>query len=315
MDTDSDSFDCLLECNGLTVGSDFSVVTSLEVFQQPNYRRLVGLDRFVNLQSLEIMHQPIEDIRPIASVKGLRMLRLAGNSIKSLRGIESLAMLEELYVNENSLTTLNGIANLKQLRILVAYENAIDSLGDAELPLLETLHIANNRLNMAALTALSRMPRLRSLNLSGNLLSDFRVFDFLRPLRCLSDLALADPHFAPCKVTRLAHYHTLALAALPSLTTLDCLRVDSSAAQSAQRLLQQKAIFYQMRSKSVKRRLKELPQRLIQLARRAADRVTQRRIHLTRLIGGCQRELDWIGLRGLTESEMSERLNSIKHKS
>ena len=126
-----------------------------------------------------------------------------------------LQYLEEprtLWMNDNRLTRIEGLEPLTKLTTLRLARNQIAFICDA---------LDNN----LALT---------DLNLSANLVGNFKDIPHLSRLRHLKSLSFGDPHYGECPVCALCNYQTYVLFHVHHLSTLDSLRLTDEARQLAE---------------------------------------------------------------------------------
>ena len=115
-------------------------------------------------------------------------------------------------VNDNRLTRIEGLEPLTKLTTLWLARNQIAFICDA---------LDNN----LALT---------DLNLSANLVGNFKDIPHLSRLRHLKSLSFGDPHYGECPVCALCNYQTYVLFHVHHLSTLDSLRLTDEARQLAE---------------------------------------------------------------------------------
>lgn len=129
------------------------------------------LDSFNSLNQMikmDLSHQRLKDLSPLAGFKRLRYLSLRGNAIDDVTAITALPRLVELDISQNQLSQLPDLSALPRLRVLTASNNKLTALRATGLP--ETLiriDYADNPLGAKGLSAdLNQLPQLRYLNLS-----------------------------------------------------------------------------------------------------------------------------------------------------
>ena len=167
---------------------------------------LTGLELATNLVRLDLGHNPVTDLRPLASLGHLASLNLDGVAGPDLYALTWMASLRALSLRSNSLETVAPLAYLNGLEALDIGDNAVADLYPlAGLAGLKTLRADRNRI--VDLTALGGLAGLRALDLASNGLTD------LYPLSALAQLESLD--LADNRVTDLT-----ALAGLARLRTL-----------------------------------------------------------------------------------------------
>ena len=120
-----------------------------------------GLEQFTALSHLDLSHNQIADIGPLASLTGLRSLLLVDNRVADLSPLRSCASLTEIDLSGNDVTDLTPLASCKALR---------------RLTLAGTVLVANGRTSrsgnpIANATALASLPQLANPFFVGKTLS------------------------------------------------------------------------------------------------------------------------------------------------
>ncbi|KAF4661715.1 hypothetical protein FOL46_005633 [Perkinsus olseni] len=94
-------------------------------------------------QYIDLSHNSITSICPLAAMTRLRSLKLNANSIEDITRVspDGHTALEELDLSDNSLTTLNGINNLPKLKFLRVASNQLTHVGEDALQGLDQLQL------------------------------------------------------------------------------------------------------------------------------------------------------------------------------
>ena len=121
-----------------------------------------------------------------------------------------------------------------------------------QLTKLTTLWLARNQIAFIC-DALDNNLALTDLNLSANLVGNFKDIPHLSRLRHLKSLSFGDPHYGECPVCALCNYQTYVLFHVHHLSTLDSLRLTDEARQLAEATYMKKKMYYNMRIKTLKR--------------------------------------------------------------
>ncbi|EDV52522.1 protein artichoke [Drosophila erecta] len=173
-----------------------------------NWIHLRALSRLPNLVSLKLSYNQISDVgmvgRIVKDLEHLKKLRLDNNLITVIEdgSFVDLPNLSELHLNDNRITELQYGAFLRtpQLKTIYLQNNLIrrihpESLLQASGSGVEAVHIYNNEIgHVEALRALlDALPRLRYLDMSGNLLSEL-PYGALRGHGTLEQLHLNHNH-------------------------------------------------------------------------------------------------------------------------
>jgi hypothetical protein len=110
---------------------------------------LTGLEGFSRLEFLDYDDGTLRDLGALASIAGLRDVRVRRNQIADLRPLAALTTLETLCVEGNQIQTLEPIRGLHTLTAVVVAENPItDARALAELPRLANPFTTADRLRL-----------------------------------------------------------------------------------------------------------------------------------------------------------------------
>ena len=132
---------------------------------------LTGIEHAVNLEGLDLGHNPLADLRPLSSLPALRRLNLDGTEA-DLWELAALGGLKELSLRNNGLDDVWALSSMNGLEVLDLAENRIDDLAAlASLANLRVLDVSGNR--VAELSSLAGLERLGELHVGGNHIEDF----------------------------------------------------------------------------------------------------------------------------------------------
>ena len=132
---------------------------------------LTGLEHAVNLEGLDLGHNPLADLRPLWSLTALRRLNLDGTRV-DLWDLATLRGLTELSLRSNGLADVWALSSMNGLEVLDLGGNRIGDLAAvAALADLRVLGVSGNR--VAELWPLAGLERLSELHVGGNLIEDF----------------------------------------------------------------------------------------------------------------------------------------------
>ncbi|KAF4706097.1 hypothetical protein FOZ63_008596, partial [Perkinsus olseni] len=94
-------------------------------------------------QYIDLSHNSITSICPLAAMTRLRYLKLKANSIEDSARVspDGHTALEQLDLSDNSLTTLNGINNMPKLKSLRVASNQLTHVGEDALQGLDELQL------------------------------------------------------------------------------------------------------------------------------------------------------------------------------
>jgi Leucine-rich repeat (LRR) protein len=137
--------------------------------------------RLGKLERLDLSGLGVADLRPMAGLRGVKVLVLDRNPIRDLSPIAGWSSLEVLSVKGSSLKTLAGVAGLTSLKALAIDGSFVRDLGAvAGLSGLESLSATGSRVE--SLAPLTGLRNLRLLDLARNQVED------LTPLALLPSL-------------------------------------------------------------------------------------------------------------------------------
>ncbi len=148
-----------------------SEITSLSIENlNQGFSTLIPLAEFLNIKSLSLKNNHLQDIRMIQDMPWIIYLDLSRNEIASLSGLENLVDLETLILSDNlfyQLTPLQNLPNLKHLHMArVPQLMTLDSLLPIKnLNKLEDINLDDN-CNLKNIDALKRLPALNYLGLN-----------------------------------------------------------------------------------------------------------------------------------------------------
>lgn len=127
------------------------------------------------------------------------------------------AKITELILDNCKSTSVVGLTEeFENLEVLSLINVGLTSLkGFPALPNLRKLELSDNRIQ-GGLHALTCLPKLSYLNLSGNRIKDIETLEPLKELKCLATLDLFN-----CEVFMLENYREKMFALIPSLVYLD----------------------------------------------------------------------------------------------
>ncbi|XP_044160662.1 dynein regulatory complex subunit 3 isoform X2 [Bufo gargarizans] len=132
-------------------GISFKDVTSLRL-DFKNILKIDNLWQFHHLTKLQLDNNIIEKIQGLDTLVHLVWLDLSFNNIEVIEGLSALTRLEDLSLHNNRISVLENMDHLKNLQVL--------SIGN------------NNLTSLENLIYLRQFQQLRTLNLSGNPLSE-----------------------------------------------------------------------------------------------------------------------------------------------
>lgn len=196
-------------------------------------KSLVGIERFVALDELELRGTSVSNLdgirgapqlrhltvwggsvrsaRPLGALSEPRTLRLPGVKLRSLDGLSDKPHLRHLDLGTTALSSLEPLTGLPALRVLALAGNKLRSLAGIDSFPLTHLDVARNP--VGELEPLSAVPSLRWLNLADTRVRDLRPLGAATGLRFLALTGTQVGELAP--VGALSELKELELGGIP----------------------------------------------------------------------------------------------------
>lgn len=119
-----------LDNTGMTVESVHTLVCSGKGVQS-----LAGMEQLPALKNVNLSHNQVSDITPLAEVKGLQVLYATNNDIESVDALEALPELNAISLRSNDISDADVFYTLPQLEKLYVQGNTdldldIDKLAE-----------------------------------------------------------------------------------------------------------------------------------------------------------------------------------------
>lgn len=157
-----------------------------------NLSRCVDLSGFPNLKILDISHNPVYEIINSTHFKKLELADFSFTRIRSFDFLENATKWCDLRVHRVQLRLLRFVARMDVLTSFDARDNELTSLSGLEcLESLNTLYLSKNRLSYV--DEIFNLPKLTSLDLNQNLLSDREISEIERALHVTCPALLPIP--------------------------------------------------------------------------------------------------------------------------
>ena len=96
--------------------ADMNTLTSLTAGFEA--KSLIGLETATNLQTLDLSHNAISDVTPLANLVNLQTLILSDNQVSDVTPLANLVNLQTLDLSHNAISDVTPLANLDRLRQL-----------------------------------------------------------------------------------------------------------------------------------------------------------------------------------------------------
>ena len=167
---------------------EITVIAVLGALGLPGVRTSANCQRAEEMlagrNSLDLSKRGIQDLSPLRSLTGFKLLNLSGNRIERVDGVSDLRDLAVLILSKNPLRTLDGIESLTLLKELEIQDSKISDLSRLKgLRELRTLNLAENAI--ADLRPLEKLDHVQHLDLTSNKVKSVASLVALRNLQLL----------------------------------------------------------------------------------------------------------------------------------
>ena len=140
-----------------------------------------GAQYLINVTSLYLHDNQIDDISPVSGLTNLTSLLLFYNQIDDISAVSGLTNLTSLNLDENQINDICAVTGLTNLTSLYLDENQISNISAVSgLTNLTSLHLGNNQIS--DISAVSGLTNLTSLHLHDNQISDISAVSGLTNL-------------------------------------------------------------------------------------------------------------------------------------
>ena len=144
-----------------------------------------GLEKAVNLISLDLSENTIRNISALSACTGLQILDLHSNALIELDALSGLTRLSQLDISYNTIASTAKLSSLTELKQLNLSHNAITDISPiGNLTALQSLSLGYNQLS--DISPLAACTGLTQLDISNNTIAD------LSALTALTDLSVLD---------------------------------------------------------------------------------------------------------------------------
>ncbi|OCT14889.1 hypothetical protein A8709_12190 [Paenibacillus pectinilyticus] len=170
-----------IEENQITDISAIHDLKKLNLFMA-NSNQIRDLTPFINLQilSIQINNNKIEDLAPLAAMKDLGNLRIAGNQIKDISPLANLNKLTLLELANNQIEDITPLKNLKNIAGLYISKNRIQDISPLKGTNFRTVDLRENHIQ--DITPLVQMSSLQHILLSKNNIDDIQPLEYTQYL-------------------------------------------------------------------------------------------------------------------------------------
>ncbi|KAK0052192.1 leucine-rich repeat-containing protein 9 [Biomphalaria pfeifferi] len=280
--------------------------TVLEMFFS-GYPRLIGMHHFPNLTTLTVIGQSVSRLEGLNDLCVLEELWVAECKLTRIEGLDKCKCLTKLYLYGNKITEIQNIQHLVKLKVLWLNNNLIKEIENIDnLLKLKELNLAENLIEKIG-NSLSQNTHLEDLNLSGNPLLSLRDLTCLVKLQKLARLSLKDPLYQPSPACQLCNYSTHVLFHLPKLVSLDTMDMTTKhLSEVAEATVNKKKMFYNMRTKTIRRNMTDLLMRLELASKELLEKPESKLRILNFVIKEMKRELE------VTQSPSDNETEKVK---
>lgn len=227
-------------------------IESIEIILE-NISSLKSFEAFTHLTELSVVRCRVEKIEDLGALKFLRKLWLSENKIGRIEGLDHCASLEVLVLFNNTIPKIENLDSLKSLKTLDISQNRIETIENlGSLQKLEKLNLAMNLIEKVG-HRLKNLRALRELNLSGNRINEVEEIRPLREMTHLKVLYFFDPHYGENPICKIYNYQTYMLFNFDFLDKFDSLSINDESKKSAVIEFKRKRIYYNMKTKSLRR--------------------------------------------------------------
>jgi len=165
--------DALQKPTGDLLRQDVITLKHLTVFDR-NIITLTGINQLENLEELEMPVNQISDLSPLKSLIKLRRLQLSENSITDISPLQNLTNLENLRLERNQISDITPLQNLPKLTGLFLLLNKVTNITPLQnLTTLEDLELDEN--GIQNIDVLRHLTRLHTLDIIGNQITDLQA--------------------------------------------------------------------------------------------------------------------------------------------
>ncbi len=159
-------------------------IPSLSDIQINDILKIKNLEKFSDIETLDISGHKITEIEGLENLTNLKVLWLSNNQISEIKGLNNLENLEELRIAINNISEIKGLDNLKNLKKLWLYNNRIDEIKNLEkLKNLTELDLSGNYITK--IEGLDNLINLKRLELNFNEIKEIEGLENLKNLEIL----------------------------------------------------------------------------------------------------------------------------------
>jgi internalin A len=132
---------------------------------------LEPIKELTKIQFLNVAANKIEDIRPLSGIMALQYIELSGNQVKTVEPLKGLTNMASLYLSTNGITDITPILGLPRLSSLYLDNNKLKAIPAGNQWKGLSMFSANNN-TLTDITPLNNLDRLFYLFLENNKIRD-----------------------------------------------------------------------------------------------------------------------------------------------
>ncbi|KAK8866619.1 hypothetical protein M9Y10_009585 [Tritrichomonas musculus] len=219
-------------------------ITFLECFHF-NIPAHPSFEKFKFLTELRLMEQDTVDLEWLSGCPKLTKLTVFHTLLSNTSGLKYAPNITSLHLDGNKITEFPDITCLHHLEEFSLSDNPLKK--SPVYPVMESLknfNITNSKLTSID-PSIKNFSNLEILNVSGNLIPDFKFVDSIKPLKKLKELYVSDPRFASNPISLEPNYETIVINALPQITILDTFVIPEKFRQIAENRIKEVNLYYQ----------------------------------------------------------------------
>lgn len=145
---------------------------------------LSGLEKAINLASLDIAKNQVSNLKPISGMAKLQFLDLAGNRVEDTSPLAKNFALQYLELSNNKVKEVRSLSGLTNMASLYLSGNKIQDISPlTKFPRIASLYLDRNGLK--SIQGIGQLRTLSSLSFAGNNVSDLAPLNGLNRLSFL----------------------------------------------------------------------------------------------------------------------------------
>lgn len=135
-----------------------------------NITDVSGLSVLADLESIDLRHNPLEDVSPLSRLSSLNTLGLFDTNVSDLTALRTCTRLNTVDIGYTQVKSITALDGLDSLKILAMRKAPLQSLDHIEThAMLEEIYMAETQI--LDLSSLLELPRLKLVEVSANMRS------------------------------------------------------------------------------------------------------------------------------------------------